>query len=66
MSAPGVAGADDQDVALRQLRGLRYSLECIWVIRGSSSSAKSGTCGSWNGPVAITTLSASKRARRPR
>ena len=61
MSAPEWAAPTTSTGPACSCDGLRYSLECICVIAGSSSEANSGTIGSWKVPDATTTLSASKR-----
>ena len=59
MSAPELPAPTTRTSPSGSSRGLRYALECSCVTRASTLPANSGTRGSWNGPVAITTLAAS-------
>ena len=53
-----VGGSDDQHGPVGELSGVRYSIECSWVIDGSSSAANDGRRGVVCMPAAPTTWSA--------
>ena len=60
MSAPECERPTTRTAPGRSWAGLRYSCECICVIDGSRSMAKSGTFGCRNGPVATIDLACSE------
>jgi hypothetical protein len=64
ISAPELPAPTTRTPPSRSWEGLRYSLECSWMMVGSTAGANTGRRGLCQLDIATTTLSASNRRSR--